>query len=191
MMHPVLVTSEAELEQVHRLNLANLKQNKSEAARQQDGFVTWLYTPELLKQMHRLAPSVVVKSGETVVGYALTTLKEAGAFHPDLRNMFGHLDSLQYAGKRLFDHNFYCMGQVCVAEAFRGTGVFTQLYQGHFEYYSPQYDLLVTEISTSNQRSQRAHEKVGFKTIHTYPDHMDEWNVVVWDWRSLKTTTGS
>lgn len=183
MLQTSLVQSNSELDQIYRLNLRNLKQNLSETERQQEGFVTWLYPPELLLQMHQLAPSVVVKNGDTVVGYALVTLKESAAFHPDLQTMFSNLSTLQYKGKPLFEQNFYCMGQVCIDKAYRGKGVLGQLYQGHYTHYSSRFNLLVTEISTSNARSQKAHEKVGFKTIYTYPDHMDEWNVVVWDWQ--------
>jgi L-amino acid N-acyltransferase YncA len=75
------------------------------------------------------------------------------------------------------------MGQICVDKAYRGKGVFELLYQKHREIFEKSYDFIVTEISTRNTRSLRAHEKVGFKTIHTYRDSMDEWNVVVWDWR--------
>jgi L-amino acid N-acyltransferase YncA len=42
--------------------------------------------------------------------------------------------------------------------------------------------LLVTEVSTKNQRSLKAHEKVGFKNVFTYEDGIDEWNVVIWNW---------
>ncbi len=57
------------------------------------------------------------------------------------------------------------------------------LFKKHKELYSGKYELLVTEISTKNYRSLKAHEKVGFTTIHTYTDALDSWNVVVWDWR--------
>jgi hypothetical protein len=57
------------------------------------------------------------------------------------------------------------------------------LYQHHKKIYGDKYDMLITEISTSNIRSQKAHEKTGFKTIYTYTDAADEWNVVVWDWK--------
>ena len=75
------------------------------------------------------------------------------------------------------------MGQVCIDKAYRGKGVFSMLYEQHKQSYSKHYQMLVTEISVHNYRSQRAHEKVGFKTIHTYTDAMDSWNLVVWDWR--------
>ena len=48
--------------------------------------------------------------------------------------------------------------------------------------FAEDFDFVATEISTTNKRSMRAHEKVGFKTIYTYSDALDEWNVVVWEW---------
>ena len=74
------------------------------------------------------------------------------------------------------------MGQVCIDKDYRGKGIFNILFQKHKEVYSNAYELLVTEISTKNYRSQKAHEKIGFTTIYTYSDALDEWNVVVWDW---------
>jgi L-amino acid N-acyltransferase YncA len=75
------------------------------------------------------------------------------------------------------------MGQICVDKEFRGKGLFEELYQGHKEIYGSGFDFIITEISTSNHRSLRAHEKVGFETIHQYTDEMDEWAVVVWNWK--------
>ena len=74
------------------------------------------------------------------------------------------------------------MGQVCVDKAYRGKGVFDMLYQHHKQVLKDRFDFVVTEISTNNLRSVRAHEKVGFKNIHTYKDAVDEWSVVLWDW---------
>ncbi|MDB5231258.1 MAG: family N-acetyltransferase [Chitinophagaceae bacterium] len=182
MLLPTIVTNEEELEQIYQLNQQNLKSNLSVEERNEQGFVTWLYSKELLNNMHRLAPSVIVKDEEKVVGYALVTLKESRAFHPDLKTMLDHLEELSYQNKKFSLHNYYLMGQVCIDKAYRGRGVFEMLYQHHKKIYGNRFDMLITEVSTSNIRSQRAHEKVGFKTIHTYPDAMDEWNVIVWDW---------
>jgi L-amino acid N-acyltransferase YncA len=75
------------------------------------------------------------------------------------------------------------MGQICIDKTYRGKGVFKMLYDKHREMNKDVYDFIVTEISTGNLRSIKAHQKTGFKTIHTYLDHMDEWNVVLWDWK--------
>ena len=176
------VTNDDELLQIHQLNRENLKGNISQQEQEEQGFVTWLYPVSLLRQIHELAPSVIVKDGNKVVGYALVTPLEAGSFHPDLQVMMDHLEQLVYKGKPLAEYRYYIMGQVCIDKEYRGKGVFKMLFEKHREIYGNSYDLLVTEVSSSNYRSQKAHEKVGFTTIHTYSDALDEWNVVVWDW---------
>ncbi|PWT72488.1 MAG: GNAT family N-acetyltransferase [Bacteroidetes bacterium] len=184
MIHSTLVSTENELLQIHGLNQKNLKANISYAERQKEGFVSWLYPVDLLRKMNELAPSVIIKDDDNVVGYALVTLKESSMFHADLRVMFENLRNVQFLNQPLFDRSFYIMGQICVDKDYRGLGLVNKLYQKHYQQYCPQYDLLVTEISSSNIRSQKAHEKVGFKTIYTYRDQVDEWNVVVWDWNA-------
>ena len=187
MLYATTVNTERELEEIQRLNQQNLKKNLSEEELVREGFVSWFYSLELLKNMHQLAPSIIVKDGEDVIAYALVTLKEASAFHNDLRLMIENIQSVIYKDKPLLLYNFYLMGQVCVHRNYRSKGVFSLLYKEHKKVYSPEYDLLVTEISTNNKRSLRAHEKVGFKNIYTYKDKLDEWSVVVWDWNNDQT----
>lgn len=182
MLQAAIVTTEEELIQIYRLNQENLKSNVNVATQKTEGFVTWLYPLQLLEQMHQLSPSVIVKDGTAVAGYALTTLKESSSFHSDLQMMFRNLEKVQYKDKSLSHYQFYCMGQICVAKNYRGKGVVEMLYQKHKEVYGPYYDFLLTEVSTSNPRSLKAHQKIGFQTIYTYSDAMDEWNVIIWDW---------
>ncbi|HVE61655.1 MAG TPA: GNAT family N-acetyltransferase [Chitinophagaceae bacterium] len=183
MLEVAIVNTEDELAQIYKLNQINLKQNLSETEKEEEGFVSWLYSMDLLKKMHQLAPSIIAKDQDKVIGYALVTLKEASEFHHDLKTMINSLEPLQYKNKPLFSYSFYCMGQICIDKNYRGKGVVNSLYQHHKKIYQNQFDLLVTEISTNNPRSQKAHEKLGFKTIHSYHDALDEWNVVVWDWQ--------
>jgi len=182
MLKATLVSSKEELQQIHLLNEKNLRNNISSNEQEQEGFVSWLYPISLLEQVQNLAPSIIVKDGERVAGYALTTPKEAAAFHPDLRDLFINIEKVNFKGKPLIEHNFYFMGQICIDKDYRGKGIVDLLYQKHKEAYSARYDFILTEISARNIRSQKAHEKVGFKTIYTYRDSMDEWNVVVWEW---------
>jgi ribosomal protein S18 acetylase RimI-like enzyme len=97
--------------------------------------------------------------------------------------MFLDLEVLQYKEKLLSQYHFYCMGQICVERNYRGKGVVNMLYAKHREVYGDQYEFILTEISTSNSRSLKAHKKIGFEKIYTYADDKDEWNVVVWDWK--------
>jgi len=177
------VSSKEELLQIHQLNQQNLKQNLSIAKQKQEGFVSWLYSIELLKKMHELAPSIIIKENDRVVAYALTTLVETSSFHPELQTMFDNLQKVNYKNKPLFSCRFYCMGQICVAEAYRGKGLVNLLYQQHKKEFSSQYDFILTEISVNNPRSLKAQQKTGFEIIYTYADASDEWQVVVWDWK--------
>jgi GNAT superfamily N-acetyltransferase len=184
MLYATTVSTKKELEQIQILNQQNLKQNLSEDEMLQEGFVSWNYSFELLEKMHQLAPSAIVKDGDEVIGYALVTLKEARCFHVDFEKMITNLQPVIYEGKPLMSFHFYLMGQVCIHKNYRGKGVFPLLFQQHKISYGREYDLLVTEISAKNQRSLKAHEKVGFKNIFAYSEGIDEWNVVVWNWLS-------
>jgi L-amino acid N-acyltransferase YncA len=181
---PVLYThaqTDDDLRQILDLQRQNLKTRLSERDRQQQGFVTVHHSLEQLRLMQGTCPQVVARQQGRVVGYALAMLPRLGTLLPDLLPMFAILDQVPWRGKYLADYRYYVMGQVCVAEGSRGQGIFDGLYQQHNLLYSPDYDLLVTEISTSNPRSQRAHERVGFRTLLTHRDHVDEWNIVAWE----------
>jgi len=180
------VATKNDLIQINNLNQQNLKDNLSIKEQEEQGFVTWLYPVSLLQQIHTIAPSIIAKDKHKVVGYALVTPIEAAGFHTSLKGMIEYIEMIMYNGKHLSSYNYYIMGQVCIDKDYRGRGIFDLLFQKHKELYKGKYELLITEISTKNYRSQKAHEKVGFKTIYTYPDTLDEWNVMIWDWRNLE-----
>lgn len=182
MMIATIVTTNEELEQIVELSHKNMRTNFSEAARHANGFLTWSYSLQLLQQMNAQQPHVIVKDNDKVIGYALVALREASQFHPALNAMIVQLETLEYNNKKLSNYKYYVMGQVCVDAAYRGKDVFQMLYAHHKKLFEKDFDFVVTEISTSNKRSIRAHEKVGFKTFYTYSDALDKWNVVVWEW---------
>jgi ribosomal protein S18 acetylase RimI-like enzyme len=143
-----------------------------------DGFVTVEHTLEVLKAMHALAPSVVARDAHgEVVAYALSMPRKTRALLPILEPMFAVLDTLPLPGR------WYVMGQVAVAEGYRGSGVFDALYAEHRARYRDRFDALVTEVATRNGRSLRAHQRVGFRELKTYRDATDEWALIAWDWR--------
>jgi GNAT superfamily N-acetyltransferase len=182
MLQPSLTKTKEDLQQILRLQKENLKQSIDEAEMKTQGFVTIHHDLDTLSQMHGLAPSVIIKDNNEVVAYALTMLRDCRQLIPDLETMFALFDKLNWSGKPLNDYSFYVMGQVCVAKAYRGQGLFDELFRHHKKIYQSQFDLFITEIATRNRRSIRAHERVGFKTIHIHQDELDEWVVVGWDW---------
>lgn len=149
-----------------------------------DGFVTVAHTLDVLRALHALAPSIVARDGRgEVVGYALVMPKETRALIPILEPMFQMIEALPDAticGRP--DARWYVMGQVAIAPAHRGTGLFSRLYEAHRARYSGKFDAVITEVSLRNPRSLRAHERVGFRTISTYRDATDEWALLAWEW---------
>jgi len=184
MLTTKLVSNEEELGQILQLQLANTKPYLSKAEIVDQGFVTVVHTPQQLQQLHNIYPSVIVKDGETLAGYALVMPRECAGVVPVLVPAFKALNQLEYKGQSLQNISWYLMGQVCVAKAYRGQGVFKMLYEGHRQFLQSRYDYCITEISTTNKRSLRAHEKVGFTTLHRFADATDEWEIMVWGWET-------
>ena len=183
MLYSTSVSDISELEQILLLQQANLKSSVPEEEKKEQGFVTMLFTLEMLKAIHNFAPSIIIKEGNKVVVYAIVFLKEGIAAYPAMEPLLENLGNISWNGRPFNTYRFYIMGQICIAKPFRGMGLFEMLYQKHKEIYQSSYDYIVTEISENNYRSMRAHERMGFKTISTHRDSIDTWKVVAWDWR--------
>jgi GNAT superfamily N-acetyltransferase len=182
MLQSAIVTNTKELEQVLELQQQYLRGQTNATEEKEQGFLTVAHTLDLLQKMDALEHSIIVKDENALAGYALAMPKECRAIIPVLVPMFENFDDLLYLGKPVNNYSFYVMGQICVAKRYRGQGVFDMLYQKHRENFKNKYDFVITEISTRNLRSLRAHERIGFKTLCIYTDATDEWAVVIWDW---------
>ena len=103
---------------------------------------------------------------------------------PLLVPMFELFENLEVNGIGLSSINYITVGQVCVDEAYRGQGIFKNLYHAFRTLHQPDYELAVTEIAAKNMRSMSAHTRIGFKFLHQYtaPDG-EVWNIVYWDWK--------
>ena len=177
------VSNDEELQGIEKLNHLNNKNNLSPAEIEKEGFVSWYYSFDLLKKIHFYSPSIIAKKEDKVIGYALTCTKESAAVHPELAILLKELEQINYKNKKLTEHNFYLMGQICVDKNYRGLGIVQALYNYHKKNYAHKYDFIFTTISTKNQRSIKAHLKQGFTIIQTIQDHFGEWVAVIWDWK--------
>ena len=176
-IEPRPVAGDGELEQILDLQRRNLARNLSERELAESGFVTVEHTLEVLRRMHALVPSIIAMDGTELAGYALVMPVECRSFIPVLEPMFQRLDGLG-----LFQRRFYVMGQICVAPPYRGRGVFDLLYGAHRQHLRSRFDSVVTEVSTRNPRSLRAHSRVGFEELERYRDATDEWVLLIWSW---------
>ena len=177
--------SDEELQQILALQQINLPKNISQEESRDQGFVTVEHDFPLLSSMNKSAPQVIASADGKVVGYALVMLESFSSQIPVLIPMFKMLSTLSYQGKSFKEYRYYVMGQVCVDKAFRGQGLFDGMYHEQRRQLSGEYDFVVTEVATRNTRSMRAHERVGFETIHIYTDqdHGEEWAIILWNWK--------
>lgn len=132
--------------------------------------------------MNSLEQSIIAKNGDSVVGYLLAMRQELRNDIPVLIPMFEIFDNLEYNNKKLGEYNYIVVGQVCIAEQYRGKGILDAMYFEYKKQLSSKYDFAITEIDTKNTRSIKAHERIGFKRLHNYtsPDGKN-WEIVLWE----------
>jgi ribosomal protein S18 acetylase RimI-like enzyme len=177
------IKTDQEIQQLLDLQQSNLTKNISEDVANDQGFVTVVHNFDLLSRMNQSIPQIIAKDGDKVVGYALVMPESFRFDIPVLTAMFTMLDELEFKGKLIKNIAYYAMGQICVAEGYRGQGIFDGLYAKHKSELSDRFELCVTEIAKRNLRSLAAHKRVGFEIIHEYFDvnYPELWEVVAWD----------
>ena len=178
------VSNPADVRQIHALQAANHPSALSAAEMTAQGFVTVRHDLAVLQRMNDVAPGVVATHCDTVVGYALVMPREFAGDVPILRPLFDVLDRLEWRGRALRDQpRWFVMGQICIAEGYRGAGIFDGLYRAMAGFYRDRFDFTVTEVAARNTRSLRAHARAGSETIHVYPDATtgEQWHVIALD----------
>lgn len=182
-IHFTTVKGADDIRQILTLQKANLPESISNEMAASQGFVTVQHDFDLLTKMNEAIPQVIAIDDRQVVGYALTMLPSFQKLIPVLKSMFAMFRRIEFGGRKIADYNYYVMGQICVAQGYRGQGIFDGLYLKHKTLFADKFDFCITEIATRNTRSLRAHKRVGFETIHTFQDETDLWEIVIWDWR--------
>ncbi|MBS1526169.1 MAG: GNAT family N-acetyltransferase [Bacteroidetes bacterium] len=173
--------TERDFEQLLSLQRKNHYTTISRETQDKEGFVYAEHTIGLLKEMSAHAPQIIAMVGDQLVGYTLAMTPDMKEAVPSLTPMFGQFGQCFYKGKPLDSYPFIVGGQVCVAEGFRGIGIFPGLYHALAAHTGNRFRLCVTEIAQRNQRSLRAHQKIGFEVIQTYSDSDETWDIVAWE----------
>lgn len=181
-----LVHQDSELEGILQLQRQNLRRHLTAEEAADQGFLTAEYDMEYLHQMHRVHRSVIAVDGDKLAGYALVVERSVGSGHPLLEDLLAEVDRLQYRNRPLWSSAYVVVGQLCVARDYRGVGLVPQLYHRFRESLQGQYDYAITDVSRANRRSLKAHLKVGFQVIHTFPFEEGEWDIVLWDWTKTR-----
>ena len=161
----------------------NLAVNLTPEEIREQGFVTVVHSYSDLEKMNGIAPHVICKDGDKVVAYLLAMTAASKTTLPVLIPMFDLFEQIFYLNKKVSAYNYIVVGQVCVDKHYRGRGILDACYKTYSNTFKHQYDFAITEIATRNQRSVKAHQRIGFTEIYQYtsPDN-EEWSIVVWQW---------
>jgi ribosomal protein S18 acetylase RimI-like enzyme len=172
-----------EIYEVIALQKINLPQSLSQEQMDSQGFVTVVHSFTTLKKMNDTEASIIAKDDDKVIGYLLAMTNASRNDIPILIPMFGAFDDVVYHGKKIAAFHYIVVGQVCVAEGYRGIGILDNCYDTYKEHFKNKYDFAITEINKNNKRSIRAHARIGFELVHSYKDATgNEWDIVIWDW---------
>lgn len=179
-----LAQSTADLNGILSLQQENLLNNLSQEEKNKQGFVTIQHNLAQLQAMHAIKPHVLAKEKDQVVGYVLAMTLASRDVVPLMIPLFENFDQSKIGGKKVTDYNPMVVGQVCVGKSERGTGLFDKLYTAYREQYASTHDFAITSVALSNHRSLAAHQRVGFKILHTFQDSLHPWAIVYWDWNN-------
>lgn len=183
-IHFSTVSGADEVRQIWDLQGANLPSALTPDTMASQGFVTVRHDLDVLARMNEAAPAIIAKDGDRVVGYALVMPREFATDVPILLPLFQMIETLSWRNLLLRDHpRWFVMGQICIAEGYRGRGIFDGLYRAMAEAYRDGYDFTITEVAARNTRSLRAHARAGFQTLHLYQDPAagEDWHIIVLD----------
>jgi GNAT superfamily N-acetyltransferase len=156
-----------------------------------EGFVYAEHTLPLLRRMAAVSPQAIALSQDQVVGYCLSLPTTMSSEVPALVPMFEQLERFRYRGQPLSARRFFVGGQVCVDREHRGQRLLQRLYEHLRLLLASSHELCVTEISSRNVVSLRAHEKMGFERIASYDGGAETWIVVAWDLAGSPAAPGS
>ncbi|MDO1446158.1 GNAT family N-acetyltransferase [Rhodocytophaga aerolata] len=179
MIRYIPVSTHEHIHQIVELQQQNLAGNLTDEQKRSQGFVTLVHTDNVLQRMNNTEPSIIALDENKIAGYCLAMTESFAEEFPDLQPMYQEITRMQ-AENTLPAKPYITIGQVCVAQEYRGQGVFDSLYEAFKKQFSQRYAFAVTEVSARNQRSLQAHKRVGFTVIHTHPG--GDWLTVLWDW---------
>jgi GNAT superfamily N-acetyltransferase len=183
-------TTREDLVGILKLQKANFSENLTQDEIERQGFVTVRHSFDELRKLNDIEKHIIAKDEQRVIAYILAMTADSKFDLPVLIPMFELFDNIKFAGKSISSFKYLVVGQVCVAKNFRGQGIIDRCYEAYKAYFKGRYDFAITEIVRTNQRSLRAHQRIGFQEIYKYKAADEtEWSIVVWDWNNISKSS--
>lgn len=109
------------------LHRKNLFSNLSDQERQ-DGFLSLDISSQQLAAANENLAVIVAVQEKLVVGYVCGTTQEYNRQFPLLNHMMSLYEETRFQGRPLSNYRSFLYGPVCVATAYRGTGILQGLF---------------------------------------------------------------
>jgi len=147
-----------------------------------DGFVTTSFTKEQLTQLINEENALfIARKNGTVVAYVMCGSWKFCSIWPIFTQMIHDLPNLSYLGQTITTENSYQYGPVCIDKSVRGSGALEAIFDFAREEMSKRYPILVTFINKVNQRSFKAHSRLGLEVIAEFSFNNNHYYELVYD----------
>ncbi|OHD18341.1 MAG: GNAT family acetyltransferase [Spirochaetes bacterium GWD1_61_31] len=152
-------------------------------ADKKDGFVTTLFSAELLSELiDREQGLFLAVEGSVVLGYAMAASWQYWSRWPLFQQMMADLPNIRVRGESLTLENSYQYGPICIDGTWRGKGVLESLFERARAGMAGRYRHLVTFINQINPRSYAAHVgKLGLEVVKTFTFNGNNYHELVYD----------
>jgi|SRR6476469_2344163 len=151
------------------LHRQNLFSNLSELERH-NGFLSIDFKDaSQLATINEDVAVIVAVQENTVVGYVCATTQEYSQQIPLLKYKMSLYPETMFQGQPLSNYRSFSYGPVCVAAAYRGTGILQGLFQALLAQVATRFNAGVAFVANDNQRSLRAHtQKLGMEMLRDF-----------------------
>ena len=147
-----------------------------------DGFVTTSFTKEqLVKVINEEQGLFIARKNDKVVAYVMCGSWKFCSIWPIFTQMVQDLPKLSYLGQAITTENSYQYGPVCIDKNVRGSGVLEALFDFAREEMSQRYPIMVTFINKINQRSFKAHTRLGLEVIAEFSFNNNHYYELAYD----------
>lgn len=170
------------------LHRANLWQNLTEPQRQ-DGFLSVDWNEAQIKEANTDLAVMVAIAEQSVVGYMGATTIAYNQQFPLLKAMIKLYQETLWGDRLLNHYRSFIYGPVCVAPAYRGTGVLQGLFQALLSEVAGQYEIGTAFVAQQNQRSFKAHtHKLGMEVLREFEFKGNTYVLLVFPVPSMTAT---
>ena len=134
-----------------------------------NGFITIPFKPSHFETLVWDDGVYVAIINDEIAGYALAGCWQFFFQWPIFPYMVARLPTLNFYGRFITPENSFQYGPVCLDEKYRGSGLFSRLFEQMRLGLSNRYPIGVTFVNRLNQRSYIAHtRKLGMQVIDNF-----------------------